>query len=505
VHLDEGPGRLAPPVWANMRIELVDIHKRYGPVVANDGVNLAISAGEIRGLLGENGAGKTTLMRILSGYTQADAGQVWLDGVEHRLHSPADALRAGVGMLHQDPMDVPQLSVLDNFTLGQDGGFYRRRGPMVARLEALCQRFGFALDPGAVVGSLTVGERQQLELVRLLALGARTIILDEPTTGISAPQKLLLFKALKDLAREGLSVVFVSHKLDEVQALCDSVTVLRKGRNVGELPAPFAPDSLVALMFGEQLPTGERPTVDIDGDALQVQQLSVRDHRLTLDKVALSVRRGEVLGLAGLEGSGQQLLMQAIAGVVRPRAGSIRLGADELVGRPYEAFRNRGIALVPAARLEEGMVPGLTLREHFALCHHCCRGLMLDWPAAEGLTYQQIRAFNIVGEPLTAVDELSGGNQQRALLALLPADLSVLLLEHPTRGLDVSSAQWIWSNLLARRERGTALIFTSTDLDELLQYSDRIMVFSGGRVSAPVDAATVTVQELGYLIGGRGL
>ena len=488
-----------------MKIELVNIHKRYGAVVANEGVNLTIAAGEIRGLLGENGAGKTTLMRILSGYTFADAGRILLDGVEHHPSSPADAIRVGVGMLHQDPMDVPQLSVLDNFGLGQSGGLYRRRRPMLASLEHLCQRFGFKLDPEAVVGSLTVGERQQLELARLLALGARTIILDEPTTGISAPQKALLFDALKHLAQEGLSVVFVSHKLDEVQSLCDSVTVLRKGRNVGELEAPFDADGLVHLMFGQQLPAGARPVLPIDGGALEVRQLSVRDHRLSLDGVDLHVRRGEVLGLAGLEGSGQQLLMQAIAGIVRPRAGSILLGTEDLAGRPYGAFRDRGVALVPAARLEEGMIPGLSLREHFALCHHCGHGLVLDWPAADSLTREQIAAFHIVGQPLTAVDKLSGGNQQRALLALLPAELTVLLLEHPTRGLDVSSAQWIWSNLLARRERGTALIFTSTDLDELLQYSDRIMVFSGGRVSAPVDAPTVTVQELGYLIGGRGL
>lgn len=489
----------------SMKIELLDISKRYGDVIANDDVTVSISSGEIRGLLGENGAGKTTLMRVLSGYTRADAGVVRLNGVERRLHSPADAIRAGVGMLHQDPMDVPQLSVLDNFCLGQDASLVRRQRRAGEKLVELCDRFGFGLAPRALVGSLTVGERQQLELVRLLALGVSTIILDEPTTGISAPQKTLLFAALRRLAADGLSVVFVSHKLDEVQALCDRVTVLRRGRNVGELAVPFDHDLLVELMFGQALQPSCKPTCDTSEGGLRVQGLTVQDHRLSLENINLDVRCGEVIGLAGLEGSGQHLLMQALAGLAPLRAGHIQVAGHDLARQPYNVFRRHGIALVPAARLEEGMIPGLDIREHFALSHRQGRGLMVDWRLATQRANEQIAQFNIVGSAQTRVDKLSGGNQQRALLSLLADDLRLLMLEHPTRGLDVGSSQWIWSNLLARRECGTVLMFTSTDLDELVQYSDRILVFSGGKVSAPLDAASVTVQELGNLIGGRGL
>ena len=488
-----------------MKIELLGISKRYGDVIANDDVTVTINSGEIRGLLGENGAGKTTLMRVLSGYTRADAGMVRLNGVERRLHSPADAIRAGMGMLHQDPMDVPQMSVLDNFCLGQGAALVQRRRQAGEKLVELCDRFGFSLAPHATVGSLTVGERQQLELVRLLALGVSTIILDEPTTGISAPQKTLLFEALRRLAADGLSVVFVSHKLDEVQALCDRVTVLRQGRNVGELAVPFDPELLVELMFGQALQPSCRPVCALREGGLSVQGLTVQDHRLSLENINLDVPCGEVIGLAGLEGSGQHLLMQALAGLAPVRSGHIIVAGRDLTGQPYHAFRRHGVALVPAARLEEGMIPGLDIREHFALSHRQGRGLMVNWSAATQQANAQIAQFNIVGSAQTLVNELSGGNQQRALLSLLADDLKLLMLEHPTRGLDVGSAQWIWSKLLERRECGTVLLFTSTDLDELVQYSDRILVFSGGRVSAPLDAASVTVQELGNLIGGRGL
>ncbi len=488
-----------------MKIELVGITKRYGELLANQDVTLTIAAGEVLGLLGENGAGKTTLMRVLSGYTRPERGEIRLDGAVRTFASPAEAIGVGVGMLHQDPMDVPQMSVLDNFCLGQETTFLRHRHAAAAKLAELGERFGFDLAPQATVGSLTVGERQQLELVRLLALGVSTIILDEPTTGISAPQRALLFRALRELAAEGLSVVFVSHKLDEVQALCDEVAVLRRGRLVGERKAPLDPEELVALMFDQELPPTARPP-EVGGEVvLRTERLAVRDRRLALEGVSLALHAGEVLGLAGLEGSGQQLLMQALAGLVRPREGRILFGDVDLTGQPYAAFLRRGIALVPAARLEEGMIPGLSLREHMALCHPESRGMMIDWEAATRRTESQIAQFNIVGTPATRVEELSGGNQQRALLALLPDALKLLMLEHPTRGLDVSSSRWIWANLLERCAQGTVLVFTSTDLDELVQYSDHIIVFSGGKLSAPVDAATVTVQELGNLIGGRGL
>jgi len=487
-----------------MKIELEDIYKYFGPVRANDGISLTIESGVIQGLLGENGAGKTTLMKILSGYQPADRGTILLDGRPVHFRSPADAIAAGIGMLHQDPLDVPAFSALENLALGSPGGPFLNRARARRTLEALCQRFGFALDPDAPVSSLTVGERQQLEMVRLLALGVRVIILDEPTTGISAPQKALLFQALRQLSAEGLAVIFVSHKLDEVRELCSRVTVLRQGKVTGHLEAPFATDDMVSLMFGQVLGKYTRRPIPLGGVILQIEDLAVRSHRLEVRGIHLTVRAGEVIGLAGLEGSGQRLLMLACAGLQKPHGGRIILNGQDVTGQPYPTFLRQGVAFVPAARLEEGLVPGLTLREHFALAGNT-RGFFIRWEEAEARTAQMIADFNIIGRPDTPVEALSGGNQQRALLALLPENLRLLILEHPTRGLDIASSRWIWHRLLERREEGTAILFTSTDLEELVEYSDRLVVFSGGKMSAPLDASRVTVEELGYLIGGRGL
>ncbi len=487
-----------------MKIQLRDIYKYFGPVRANDGISLEIESGVIHGLLGENGAGKTTLMKILSGYQSADRGTILLNGRPVHFRSPADAIAAGIGMLHQDPLDVPAFSALENLALGSPGGPFLNRARARRTLETLGRRFGFSLDPDAPVSSLTVGERQQLEMVRLLALGVRVIILDEPTTGISAPQKALLFQALHQLSQEGLAVIFVSHKLEEVQELCSRVTVLRQGKVAGELRAPFATDEMVSLMFGQALGTYGRRPIPLGEIILQVENLTVRSPRLELNGVHLTVRAGEVIGLAGLEGSGQRLLMLACAGLQKPHGGRIILGGQDVTGRPYTTFLRHGVAFVPAARLEEGLVPGLTLREHFALAGDT-RGFLIRWDEADARAAQMIADFNIVGQADTRVEALSGGNQQRALLALLPERLRLLILEHPTRGLDIASSRWIWHRLLERRERGTAILFTSTDLDELVEYSDRIVVFSGGKMSAPLETSRVTVEELGYLIGGRGL
>ncbi|MHB1296595.1 MAG: ABC transporter ATP-binding protein [Anaerolineae bacterium] len=486
-----------------MKIELRAIHKSFGQVHANDGVSLTVESGTIHGLLGENGAGKTTLMKILSGYQSLDAGEILLDGRSVHFSSPADAIAAGIGMLHQDPLDVPPLTVIDNFMLGNaDAGKMSHRA-MVDSLETHSRRFGFDLDPLALTSSLTIGQRQQAELVRLLAQGVRVIILDEPTTGISAPQKTLLFAALHRLAADGLSVIFVSHKLDEVEALCSQVTVLTQGRLAGEVDAPFDADKLVELMFGRCLMPVARPHVDVHGAVVELQNAEVYTYRLSVSGITLQVRAGESIGLAGLEGSGQRLLMQACAGILPLAAGKLRVDGRDMTRRPHREFLESGIAFVPAARLEEGLIPGLTLREHFALQLNGRRAI-IPWGEAERLAAAKIGEYNIIGRPDTRVEELSGGNQQRAVLSLLPDDLRLLILEHPTRGLDIGSAAWIWEGLLERRKRGTAIIFTSTDLDELVNHSDRIVVFSGGAMSTPVDSAAITCEELGYMIGGRG-
>ena len=487
-----------------MNIELRDIYKSFGPVQANAGISLTIQQGTIQGLLGENGAGKTTLVKILSGYQRMDAGQILLDGKPVTLASPAEAIQAGIGMLHQDPLDVPAMSVLDNFVLGAGTSLFLSPRHASKRLRELSGRFGFNLDPETSTSSLTVGERQQLEMVRLMALGVKVVILDEPTTGISAPQKVLLFRTLHRLASEGLSVIFVSHKLDEVEQLCSQVTVLRQGVVAGRLLAPFAASELVQLMFGQNLILSSRIPVPLGELVLELHDMALHTYRLNVDHLNLKVRAGEVIGLAGLEGSGQQLLMRACAGLQPPSKGKIMIANHDMTHRPYQNYLNLGVSFVPAARLEEGLVSGLTLREHFAL-QDDSGGFIIRWHRAEEAAQARIDEFNVIGRPDTLVQELSGGNQQRALLALLRPDLRLLILEHPTRGLDIGSSRWIWERLLKRREQGTAILFTSTDLDELVDHSDRIVVFSGGVMSAPVNASQVSSESLGYLIGGGSL
>ena len=487
-----------------MRVELRGIDKSFGPVHANDGIGLVAEAGTVHGILGENGAGKSTLMKILSGFLAPDRGEIVLDGTRVEIPSPAGAIRLGIGMLHQDPLDFPPLSVLDNFLLGSPGGLILDRRRARDALAALAAQFEFALPPDARCDDLTVGERQQLEILRLLWLGARVLILDEPTTAISAPQRSKLFAALRTMAAQGKTVFFVSHKLEEVQALCSAVTVLWHGRVAGQVSMPCETVRLVQLMFGQDLPRSHRRGIALGPPVLEAAHLTVNDARLTLEDVSLEVRAGEVIGLAGLEGNGQRLFLLACGGLTRVAGGRIRIAGRDLTGRSYRQFLAAGVAYVPAGRLGEGLIPGLTLAEHVAIAAGG-PAVFVDWRAATRSAAERVGAFHIRGTPHTAVEDLSGGNQQRALLALLPDALAVLLMEHPTRGLDLESAEEIWRRLLARRTQGTAIVFASSDLDELLERSDRIVVFSGGRTAAPVDTSRATIEQLGELIGGKGM
>ncbi len=492
-----------------MKVELRDISKSFGSVIANDGISLVVEAGTIHGLLGENGAGKSTLMKVLSGFISAERGQIELNDRPANYHTPAQALALGIGMLHQDPLDFPSLSVLDNFVLGEPT-FIQARSLARQKLLDWSTRFDFDLDPDAPLSALTPGERQQLELIRLLARGAEVLILDEPTTGISQPQKLKLFATLKTLAAQGKTIILVSHKLEDVEELCARVTVLRRGKVVGEVSRPFHTSVLVQLMFGQKRAEifpidAERPANLTNNQVvLRISGLSVGDHRLKLDDVSFEVRAGEVIGFAGLEGSGQRLALRACGGLLKPTRGSIEVSGRNLAGQPYQKFLESGVAYLPAGRLEEGLVVGLDLSEHFELARRS-RDFFINWNRSRTLVNAKINEYNIRGRANSFVEDLSGGNQQRALLALLPPSLNLLLLEQPTRGLDIESAQWVWSQLLSRRKHGTALVFISADFDEVLDYADRVVVFSGGKVNQPMPARGMTVEQIGTLIGGRQL
>ena len=486
-----------------MRVELRDIHKSFGPVHANAGITLTFEAGKIHGLLGENGAGKSTLMKILSGFLQPDRGEIYLDGRRVSFRHPADALAQGVGMLHQDPMDVPAMTVLENFMLGSPGGLLPNRKQARKALQRLSEQFGFHLDPDALVGGLTVGERQQLEILRLLWRGARVLIFDEPTTGISAQQKARLFEALRRLAAEGRTIIFVTHKLEEVQELCHRVAVLRLGRVTGQREAPYDLDDLVRLMFGRVLKMQRKPSLPLGDVVFRVEGLQVTAPRVAIRDVALEVRAGEVIGLAGMEGSGQRDLMRALVGLLRPEAGRIWFNGQDMTGRGYLDFYRAGATYLPATRLEEGLFPGLTVAEHLALVR-AYDHWMVDYGRMQALAKDAIQRFQIRGRPETVAEALSGGNQQRLLLSLLRPDLRMIFMEHPTRGLDMESTLWVWEHLLDRCRQGAAVFFMSADLDEILNYSDRVLVFFAGRVSRPLPAQDLTPETLGRLIGGYG-
>ena len=550
-----------------MHIELREIKKYFGPVRANDGISLVFEPGRIYGLLGENGAGKSTLMKILSGYQAPTSGAVLLESEVVSFSSPFDALSRGIGMLYQEPQDFPPLQVLENHLLAYDDRFLLDFRGGRRSLQSYAERFGFVIDPQVDVNSLTLGERQQMELMRLLSLGAQLLVLDEPTTGISAEQKEKLFGTMHRLAyEEGRTIILVSHKLDEVQELCEEVAVLRRGKLVGTNQIPCENRELVRLMFGADVPRAERVSSKCEAMTLTVDQASIHTYRLDVDVPSLEAHSGEVIGLAGLEGSGQRLFMEACAGLRPIRSGEILFDGKQLRGRrspffwthwlplasligavawlavgwarggstgltfalsvalalvvagtfwlmstllvswtgtpPYHEFQRRGGAYVAAGRLELGLISGLSIAEHRALTTPD-QSLIVNWKAAHRDMERRIEKFSIVGQPDTPVEALSGGNQQRVMISLLNSPLRLLLLEHPTRGLDVTSANFIWGQFQERCAQGTTILFMSADLDELLDRSDRIVVFSGGGVVGTLSTDETSVDELGHLIGGQ--
>ncbi len=488
-----------------MSIEVRHIHKSFGPVHANNDISLKFDDGRIYGILGENGAGKSTLMKILSGFYLPDSGEIFVDGKPVHYTDPQGAIEAGIGMLQQDPLDIGPFTVLENFVYGRPDGALPDWQAAREQLQQLSARFHFDLNPDVTIERLSIGQRQQLEIIRLLALGVRVLILDEPTTGISALQKSVLFGSLKRLAKEdGLTVLFVSHKLEDVLELCDEVAVLRLGRLVGQAKLPVTTDELVAMMFGQELAPPSHEKVAPGDVVLEVRDLTVASHRVTVEGLNLQIRAGEVVGLAGLDGSGQELLMRASVGLLKPLKGRVLINGQDMTGRPFRAFLEAGVGFGAAGRLEEGLVSGLTLTEHFALVDPEQRA-WIDWERARAVTEERINHYNIYGRPDSPIETLSGGNQQRVLMALMPSSPHILVLEHPTRGLDVESARWIWEQILARRSEGTAVLFTSADLDEIMTYSDRILVFYAGQVTEVTEPESTTVEELGHLIGGQGI
>jgi simple sugar transport system ATP-binding protein len=497
-----------------MFIEIKHISKTFGKIHANQDITFTLHSGRIVGILGENGAGKSTLMKILAGYQPADSGEIWLDGKKADYHTPEMALAAGIGMLQQDVLDIGAFSVLENFIYGQhhasmnlalQAAHYRDK------LLSLCQELGFALDPQMPISQLTIAQRQQLEIVRLLSTGIRALILDEPTTGISTDQKEALFDTLRKLAQQDMTILLVSHKLEDVLALCSEVAVLRAGRLIETKALPVPKRDLIKLMFGQTMVVPQLANKDLSKAPLiiELKDVTLHEGRLHIPNIQFRARAGEIIGLAGLDGSGQNLLLRACAGLVKTREGQIWLSGQHMTGQGYPNFFRRGVIFGAAGRLEEGLIAGLTLAEHLTLVmadNKPKRGIfanfLIDRAQVQRITEEKINHYNIRGTVNSRIESLSGGNQQRVLMAMLPDNPAALLLEQPTRGLDVDSAAWIWEQLLAKCNAGATLVFSSPDLDELLLYSDRIIVFYAGQLTVIDHPHQITADRLGHLIGG---
>ena len=497
------------------RIEVRKIVKRFPGVIANDHINFEVKSGEVHALLGENGAGKTTLMRILYGLYQPDEGEILINNQPVTIHSPADSIRLGLGMIHQHFMLVPTLSVAANVSLGlpSSRGLLLDLNHVSERLRKLSEAYGLQVDPNALVWQLSVGEQQRVEILKALYRGADLLILDEPTAVLTPQEVNELFITLRRMARvEGHSLIFISHKLHEVLAISDRVTVLRNGRIVKTLKtSQTTREELARLMVGrEVLLRVERPPVRLGKPRLRLNDLWVTGGKglPALRGVSLEIRTGEILGIAGVSGNGQRELAETIAGLRTPLQGQILLDDQDVTGwRPSELIA-RGLAYISEERFHDGVVKDLTVEENLMIEEHgnspFARGIFLNFPKISQHTENLIRAYEIkTPSRKTPLRNLSGGNIQKMILAReLSRKPGVLIASQPTRGVDIGSTEYIHQRLVAQRSEGTATLLISEDLDEVRNLSDRIAVMYEGRIIGIVDRDKATVEVLGLMMAG---
>ena len=492
------------------------ITKAYPGVVAVDGVDFEAAAGELHAIAGENGAGKSTLMRILYGLTAPDAGSIVLGGEPFAPSSPREALGRGVGMVHQHFMLVPTFTVVENAMLGDEpcrAGAWLDRAVARDAVRETAERFGLALDPDAHVEDLSVGERQRLEILKVLLRGARTLILDEPTAVLAPGEARALLQTVRRLADDGASVLFITHKLSEVVEHADRVTVMRRGRKVKTVRSSDTDErDLARMMVGREpavrdaaprRPAGE-PVLRLE----RVGAVDEKRRRARLHDVSLEVRSGEIVGIAGVEGNGQSELVEIVAGL-RPFRGGARVRGASLAGLGPAAVRRLGVAHVPADRTTAGLVAGMTVEENFLLGRErearFRRGPAFDRDAIRRHTRERIAAFDVrPPEPAAPAETLSGGNQQKVVISReVEGAPALLLAAHPTRGVDVGAQEAIHDAILARRDEGCAVLLVSSDLTELLELADRVLVLYSGRWNGEFARGEAGEEEIGVrMLGG---
>lgn len=496
---------------SDIAVRLQGIGKRFPGVIANDDVNLVVRRGTVHALVGENGAGKSTLMKILYGVQKADSGTIEVDGVETAFASPGDAIAAGIGMVFQHFMLADNLTVLENVVLGAEklfGSGDRAR----KRIRELAASYGFELDPDVLVDDLGVGDRQRVEILKVLYRGARTIILDEPTA-VLVPQEVdELFENLRELKAEGLTVLFISHKLDEVLTVADDVTVMRRGTTIATVdPATTTARELAELMVGSELPSPSTEASTVTDEVmLSVEGLDLRDERgsrALLSEVSFQIRRGEILGIAGVEGNGQAELVESLMGM-RKAAGTVTLAGKDISAWSTARRRHAGIGYIPSDRHRHGLLLDAPLWENRILGHQTrepnVAGPFIDRHAARTDTERIVAAYDVRTPSIdTTARALSGGNQQKLIIGReMSGDPVLLIASHPTRGVDVGAQAAIWDHIKQARRDGLAVLLISADLDELIGLSDTIEVILRGRIVARMDPRTVTPEQLGSAMTG---
>jgi simple sugar transport system ATP-binding protein len=502
-----------------LELELRGITKRFGSLVANDHIDLKVAPGEIRGLLGENGAGKTTLMNVLYGLVQPDDGEIRIDGKPVTIHSPKDAINARIGMVHQHFMLVPVFTVAENVMLGVEptralGLLDRRRA--ARQVRELSERYGLQVNPDAKIENLPVGVQQRVEIIKALLRDASVLILDEPTAVLTPGETEDLFRVMRELRAGGRSIVFISHKLREVQATADRITVIRRGKVVGERPPTASAAELAALMVGRpvELQVSKEPARP--GDVtLDVSDLTVAtghvlgdggQDRNAVDGVSFQVRAGEILGIAGVQGNGQTELCEALMGLL-PAAGTVRLDARDISHASPRDRLHAGIGYIPEDRREDGIVADFSVAENLILDTYDqpphASGIALDPRAIREHTKSLVAEFDIRTSSIdTPVGTLSGGNQQKVILAReVGRKVRLLLASQPTRGLDVGSIEFVHRRIIEERDQGIAIVIVSSELDEIYALSDRIAVMYEGKITG-FRPPTVPVAELGLLMAG---
>jgi len=494
-------------------LELRGITKTFGALVANDAINLRVETGEIHAILGENGAGKSTLMNIVYGLVSPDSGEILVDGVIKNIREPSDALASGIGMVHQHFMLVPVFTVAENIVLGHEKtGFAGRLDLADARerIRKVSDQFNFNVNPDDLIEGLPVGVQQRVEIIRALIYEAKVLILDEPTAVLTPQETDDLLKIMRELKEDGTSIIFITHKLREVKAVADHITIIRRGKVVGSASPGASQNELASLMVGREVELApERGSHAVGEEVLVVSDLTISDTtgRALVNKINFSVRAGEVLAIAGVQGNGQSEVARAMVNLEEHVAGSITLNGVEVVGKSVRESLHLGVAFVPESRELDGLIASMSIAENLILDVHdlppYAKGIQMSPSIVLSEAQKRTQEFDIRLQSVTdPISSLSGGNKQKVVLAReLSRPVKLVVASQPTRGLDVGSIEFVHKRILRERDAGRAVLLFSTELDEVLALADRIAVMYRGEILAIVPSG-VTAQELGLLMAG---